>query len=468
MSTTSARRQHTLDRLHVINEDGSRRTVYPADVRGRFSRLKPWVFGVLMVVYAGLPWLSVDGRAAVLVDIPRRRAFLFGQVFNAQDFYLVFALVAGVGFILIVTSALFGRVWCGWACPQTVFLEGIFRPIERLIEGPASARAALARAPWTPKKIVKRALKHGVYLIVAWIIAHLFLAYFVSVEGLRKMILAGPGAHPTAFAWGLVPTGLLYFNFWWFREQLCLIVCPYGRLQSALQDKDTLIIGYDTGRGEPRGKAKDPNAGDCVDCGRCIAVCPTDIDIRNGLQMECIGCARCVDACDDIMIKLGRPTGLIRYDSQRGLTEGKRRFWRPRIAYYAALSALGVVAVALLFSARSSFEANVLRPTGVPYVVADGVLRNQLTVHVVNKNPEASTLSLLVTVPEGVDVTLPQPTRTLESLEHASLPVLISLPQEHFRFGLEMEIEVRDERSGQSRTMRAPILGAPLPKGTTP
>lgn len=462
MSTASARK-HTLDRLHVINEDGSRRTVYPADVRGRFTRWKPWVFSVLMAIYAGLPWLSIDGRPAVFIDIPRRRAFLFGGVFNAQDFYLVFALVAGVGFTLIVTSALFGRVWCGWACPQTVFLEGLFRPIERLIEGPASARMALAKAPWTPSKIAKRALKHGVYLIVAWTIAHLFLAYFVSVEGLGEMILAGPAAHPTAFAWGLVPTGILYFNFWWFREQLCLIICPYGRLQSALQDKDTLIIGYDAKRGEPRGKAKDPNAGDCVDCGRCIAVCPTDIDIRNGLQMECLGCAACVDACDEIMVKLGRPTGLIRYDSQRGLTEGVRRFWRPRIAYYAAVGTAGIIAIALLFSARSPFEANVLRPSGVPYVIAEGVVRNQLTVHVINKNPEPSTISLHVSAPEGVDVTVPQPSRLFESLESASLPLIVALPQERFRAGLEIEIEVRDEHSGRNRILHAPILGAPGP-----
>ncbi len=459
MSTASPR-QHTLDKLHVINDDGSRRTVFPADVSGRFSRVKPWVFGGLMVVYAGLPWLSVGGRPAVWFDIPRRRAFLFGEVFNAQDFSLVFGLVAGVGFLLIVLSALFGRVWCGWACPQTVFLEGLFRPIERIIEGPATARAALARAPWSLGKLRKRALKHGLYLLVAWTIAHLFLAYFVSVEELGAMIVGGPVAHPAAFAWGLVPTLLLYFNFWWFREQLCLIVCPYGRLQSALQDKDTLIIGYDARRGEPRGKAKDPSAGDCVDCGRCIAVCPTDIDIRNGLQMECIGCAACVDACDDIMTKLGRPTGLIRYDSQRGLDEGVRRFWRPRVAGYAALGGLGLVAVVLLFSGRSSFEANVLRPPGTTYLVSDGVVRNQLTVHVVNKNPGPSTLSVSVSAPEGVDVTLPQPSISLGSLEDYSLPVLLSLPQERFRFGLEVQVTVRDEASEEARTMTAPVLGS--------
>lgn len=466
--STAATRQHTLDKLHVINDDGSRRMVFPADVRGRFTRLKPWVFGALMLFYAGLPWVSIDGRPAVFVDIPRRRAFLFGEVFNAQDFYLVFALVAGVGFVLIVMSALFGRVWCGWACPQTVFLEGLFRPIERLIEGPASARAALARAPWTLQKVYKRALKHGLYLLVAWCIAHLFLAYFVSVERLGAMIVEGPGAHPVPFAWGLVPTLLLYFNFWWFREQLCLIVCPYGRLQSALQDKDTLIIGYDVGRGEPRGKAKDPSAGDCVDCGRCVAVCPTDIDIRNGLQMECIGCAACVDACDDIMTKLGRPTGLIRYDSQRGLTEGVRRFWRPRVAGYAALGVVGVVAVGLLFTGRSPFEANVVRPPGLTYTVRDGVVRNQLTVNVVNKNPSPSTLSLAASAPDGVDVTLPQPSVELGSLEHYSLPVLVSLPQASFRFGLEVTLKVRDEVSGKERTLTAQVLGTRNGTGATP
>jgi cytochrome c oxidase accessory protein FixG len=257
-----------LDKLHVIDDAGNRTYVFPADVRGRFNNLRPWLHALLIIVYVGMPWVTVAGRPAIHIDIPGRHFILFGEVFNAQDFYLAFSLLTGIGFGLIFLSALFGRVWCGWACPQTVFLEGVFRRIERWIEGPHNKRRALMEAPWTTEKIVKRALKHSMYLVVAWLITHTFLAYFISAHELGVMIIEGPAAHPVAFAWGVVPTLLLYFNFWWFREQLCLIICPYGRLQSALQDDDTINVGYDFKRGEPRGKKNDKTAGDCVDCGR--------------------------------------------------------------------------------------------------------------------------------------------------------------------------------------------------------
>lgn len=451
----------SLDRLHVINDDGSRRMIYPADVRGTFTRAKPWVQGALIVVYLAVPWIEVGGRPAVLLDIPGRRFYLFGNVFNAQDFALVFFLLSGVGFALIVLSALFGRVWCGWACPQTVFLEGVFRRIERWIEGPAASRRRLSKAPWTFQKIWKKGLKHVAYAATAWVIAHAFLAYFVGAERLLSMIVEGPRAHFVTFLWGLVPTGILYFNFWWFREQLCLILCPYGRLQSVLQDRDTIIIGYDEARGEPRGKKGAQGAGDCVDCRRCIAVCPTGIDIRNGLQMECIGCASCVDACDEVMDRLGRPRGLIRYDSLRGFEEGARRFWRPRVAYYALAGLAGVAVAATLFATRAPFEANVVRLPGPPYALANGVVRNQAFLHLVSKEPERSAFFVVAEADPAVEVMLPVARVELEPFESRTLPVLVSFPSERAAAGRVVHLRVRDERSGVEKHIALEVLGPP-------
>jgi cytochrome c oxidase accessory protein FixG len=449
-----------LDRMHVINKDGSRRDVHPADVKGRFSNMKPWVYGVLIFIYAAMPWVRIDGKPAIHIDIAARKFFLFGEIFNAQDFYLMFSLLTGIGFTLIFLSAIFGRVWCGWACPQTVFLEGVFRKIERWIEGPAAARIRLAKGPWTREKILKKGAKHAVFLVMAWLIAHIFISYFVSTDRLWQYMLEGPNAHPVVFLWALVPTVILYFNFFWFREQLCLIVCPYGRLQSVLQDDDTININYDKARGEPRGKKSDPNAGDCVDCGRCVAVCPTDIDIRNGLQLECIGCAHCIDACNDIMLKIGRPTGLVRYDSLRGLREGKRRLLRPRLAYYAVAGAVGLAVAIFLFSGRTSFEANIVRLSAAPYILDGEMVRNQVMVHVVNKNPEPSTLDLsLLATPDKVDVLLPQKSVDLKPFGDHKLPVVVTFPASEYVKGMKVELHVKDSQSGRDRDLELKLIG---------
>jgi cytochrome c oxidase accessory protein FixG len=323
--------------------DGGRNAVHPADVSGRFTRARTWLFPVLIAVYAILPWIQINGHPAVFLDIEHRRFYLFGGAFNAQDVWLIFFFVTGLGFALFVITTLWGRVWCGYACPQTVFLEGVFRRVERWIEGPRVVRIRRNAAAVSRDKLIRKIAVHALYVLFAAVVAHIFLSYFVSLERLWAMIAAGPVAHPFAFGFALVTTALFYLNFAWFREQLCLVICPYGRLQSLMTDDDTLVIGYDTGRGEPRGKRSDPAAGDCIDCKRCVVVCPTGIDIRNGLQIDCIGCAACVDACDEIMGKIGRAPGLVRYDSLRGFDGGARRFWRPRLALYAVLGVIGLV-----------------------------------------------------------------------------------------------------------------------------
>lgn len=453
------RQEPTLDKLHMLDERGSRHYIYPAEVSGRYSNLRPWVFALLIAVYVSLPWITVGGHPAVFLDISARRFFLFGRVFNAQDLYLAFFILTGIGFSLILLAALFGRVWCGWACPQTVFLEGVFRRIERWIEGPASKREAMARGPMTMEKFLRKSAKHLIYAIIAYVLAHLFLAYFVSANQLLRMIKEGPANHVSTFLWGVVMTVILYWNFFWFREQLCLIICPYGRLQSVMQDPDTVVIGYDRKRGEPRGKAHQQGLGDCVDCRRCVAVCPTGIDIRNGLQMECIGCAGCIDACDEIMVKLGRNKGLIRYDSERALQGGQKRFRRPRLYLYLALGLLGLTVSTTLFIRHTAFESNLLHARGASYVIDGDLVRNQLVVHLINKNPSATVLTIKNQSAAPLDLIIPQPSISLESLGSIEVPVIASIPRAAFKPGLRVSLEVIDSASKTSRRIDAALTG---------
>ncbi len=466
-----------LDHLGSIHLDGSRRHLHPADVSGRFVTGRRAVYALLILIYLALPFWKVGGHPAVQLDIEGRRFHLFGSVFNAQDgFRIVFLLLmAGLG--LLFVTAVWGRVWCGWACPQTVFLEGVYRRIERLIEGPREARIRLAAQAWDAGKVARKMAKHAAFLVVSLGLAHAFLALFVSLPATFDMVRHDPRAHWTAFLWVMAITGLLYFNFAWFREQLCVVICPYGRLQSALLDRDSMIIGYDRNRGEPRGKVSRGeregialpvvNRGDCVDCFRCVAVCPTGIDIRNGSQMECIGCAQCIDACDDVMARLGKQKGLVRYDSQRGLTDGVRRLLRPRVTVYGALFAGIALAFVLTTLARKPFEANLLRVQGAPFVLDEAGIRNQLELHVVNKNAAASTFTVTTAAPGGVVVAVPAKTVRLEPFQDYRLPLIVTMPRSNWRGPVNWRVTVHDGVSGQSVTREGRLLGplGPLPPG---
>lgn len=380
-------------RLPVVDErgqgslrrDGTRIAMVPADVKGRFQTLRRVTFALLGAVYVLLPWIQIGGHPAVLLDIEHRRFHLFGHVYNAQDIWLVFFLMSGTAFSLVVVAALFGRVWCGYACPQTVFLEGLFRPIERWLEGSRAEHLRRDQSGWSWGRALRKGAKHTIYVVAALVLSHIFLSYFVSTPIVFLMMKSSPTEHLEAFLWTFAFAGLFYFNFGWFREQFCVVMCPYGRLQSALGDADTIVVGYDKKRGEPRGKATDPNAGACVDCMRCVVVCPTGIDIRNGQQLDCVGCAACVDACDDVMHSLGRTPGLVRYDSLNGLAQNAKRFWRPRVALYSVLLVAGLVALTLATRHHQLVEANFIRLSGAPYVIENGVVRNSYELHLINK-----------------------------------------------------------------------------------
>ena len=373
------------DSVTTILADGSRFFLHPSDAHGEFTAARRWSGWLLIVIYLVLPWISVGGHPAVFLDVVERRFHLFGQTFAFQDAWLLFFGISGLGFTLFLVTALLGRVWCGWACPQTVFLDHVFRRIERWVEGDAVARRQLDAAPWTAGKLMRRGFKQGLFILVSGLIAHLFLAYFVSVPELWTMMNSAPGEHWAVFVFVAAFSLVLYFNFAWFREQLCIVICPYGRLQSALIDEHSLVIGYDAKRGEPRGKLGHPGAADCVDCNRCVQVCPTGIDIRQGLQIECIGCAACIDACDEVMTKIDRPRGLVRYDSLTAFAGGVTRWLRPRTLAYAVLMLVGAAVATWALSTVQPANFGITRMTGAPYFVDDHAVRNQFLVRLVNK-----------------------------------------------------------------------------------
>ena len=309
----------------------------------------------------------------------------------------------------------------------------------------------------TPARLGRAVVKHGLYLALSLLLSHVALSLFLSATELAAMVREGPALHKVPFIWSIAVTGALYFNFAWFREQLCVVLCPYGRLQSVLHDRDSIVIGYDVKRGEPRGAlrrlplATEPPKGDCVDCKKCVYACPTGIDIRNGLQMECIACAQCIDVCDDVMVRIGREKGLIRFASLNELDGKPRRLWRPRLLLYTALSALALGALVFSLLGRTSFEANVVRPPGVPWVIEGGRVRNQLEIHLVNKNAGAAHFRLSVTGPIAAAYDLAQTELTLASLEGTRIPLTVTFDRNSAHRGAVIDVVVTDDLRATSR-----------------
>ena len=441
----AARHAPTIDSVTSINDDGSHFTLHPADVRGRFTRWRRISAYALIVLYLALPWISVGDYPAIFLDVALRRFHFFGYTLAAQDAWLLFFGVSGLGFALFFLTALLGRVWCGWACPQTVFLEHGYRAIERMIEGDAPARRALDQAPWTAAKFLRRGGKHLLFVLVSLVITHLFLAYFVSIPELWGFMRGAPGEHWTSFVFVFLSAGFVYFNFAWFREQMCIVICPYGRLQSALVDDHSLVIGYDSARGEPRGKLGTPDAGACIGCNRCVQVCPTGIDIRHGLQIECIGCAACIDACDEVMTKVNRPTGLIRYDSLVGLAGEATRWLRPRTIVYGVLLMVGVAVTGFAFSTIKTASFTVFRMTGAAYFVDHDTVRNQFMLRLLNKHSNAVALTVAVeTQTPGVKVTGFDAPVTLAPLGEQVSPLVLSVDRHHYAGPFKFVVHVRD------------------------
>jgi cytochrome c oxidase accessory protein FixG len=449
-----------VDSVTTINADGSHYSLHPADVRGRFTAWRRYSAYVLIAVYLLLPWIPINGYPAVFLDVAERQFHLFGLTLASQEVWLLFFAVSGLGFALFFLTALFGRLWCGWACPQTVFLDHVYRRIERWLDGDAQARRMLQGAPMTAGKLARRIVKHALYIIASLVITHLFLAYFVSIPQLWLYLHEAPGEHWASFLFVFTAAGLLYFNFAWFREQLCIVICPYGRLQSALSDDHTVNIGYDARRGEPRGKLGLTDAGACIDCNRCVQVCPTGIDIRHGLQMECIGCAACIDACDEVMTKVHRPTGLIRYASMTSLAGGLTRWFRARTFLYGLLLLVGATVATFAFSTVKPANFTVYRMSGAAYFVGADEVRNQFMVRLVSKRTVPA--SFVVTtdgLPAGVRQTGFGEAVTLAPLAESVSPLVLLIERKDYRGPFKFTVKVSDRAGKFTLTREVEFMG---------
>jgi len=395
--------------LATLNEDGSRRWLRPKLSMGRFWRVRRVIAYALMVVFFLVPYLRMNGKPLVLLDVPRRQFTLLGYTFLPTDTLLFMLLLLSIAISIFLLTALLGRVWCGWACPQTVYMEFLFRPIERLFEGGRSGSLALDKAGglhW------RRVAKNAVYLALALFLAHTFLAYFVGIEQLVQWVRRSPFEHPTSFLIMAGTTALIFFDFAYFREQTCLVACPYGRLQSVLLDRQSLIVGYEPRRGEPRTlkvKGRPDDAGDCIDCGACVLTCPTGIDIRDGLQMECIHCTQCADACDAIMDKVGKPRGLIHYTSQNTVEGKPTRFLRPRVVLYPLALAIAVGLLGFNLGTKADTDVTLLRGAGAPFTrQPNGNVVNQVRVKITNRQGVERAYQLGVSGPAGASLIAPR------------------------------------------------------------
>ncbi len=420
------------DRLATTDAEGNRLWIIPARVRGHWKNRKTIFHIVLLAIFVLTPWLRWGGSPIVLFDIFNRQFVFFGKVFASHDAPLLFFVLGILGFGLIIATALYGRVWCGWACPQTVFIEQVFRRIETWVVGNRAAQLAARKAPMQWKHIRRNTLKWILFVLVSTILAHTFIAYFVSWEKLLQMMQQPPEESWTTFLFVIVFTGLILFDFAWFREQFCIIMCPYGRFQSVLMDQNSVTVSYDYNRGEPRvrglKKDQDPSLGDCIDCYKCVSVCPTGIDIRRGTQLECIGCTACIDACDEVMEKVNRPKGLIRYASQNELEGQAQAFWSPRLFGYLGVMGLLIGGFIFTLSQHQSFYVAILRQNQRPYVVTESGLMNNFKMHL--KNPTFEPVEYSIFLDSEVAELAPEKiTGMIEANQDVHRPFFVRIPQ---------------------------------------
>lgn len=424
------------DTIATVDDRGKRIWIYPKKPSGRFYNARSIVSYLLLAVLVLTPFIKVNGEPFMLFNVLERKFILFGITFMPQDFHLfVLAMLTFMVFIILFT-VVWGRIFCGWICPQTIFMEMVFRKIEYLIEGDANAQKRLNKAPWTTNKLIKKIGKQAIFFAISVIIANIFLSYIIGVEEVMRIATEPLSQHWQGFVAMLIFSAVFYFIFSWMREQVCIAVCPYGRMQGVLLDNNSIVVHYDFERGEPRGKLKKrkksqvssnpvqhiatsikksadnveevraeampaganpteqikKSLGDCIDCTLCVQVCPTGIDIRDGTQLECINCTACMDACDEVMDKIGRERGLIRYDSYTGIREGRKKLFTPRVAAYSAVLAILLAVNVVLLNSRTDVEADLFRATGTLYYpVAEQPtqIKNLYNYQITNKTNES-------------------------------------------------------------------------------
>jgi len=408
------------DHLSTVNEEGKRNWIYPKKPDGRYYKARNIVAFLLLLFFFSGPFITINGQPMLLLNILERKFVIFGVAFWPQDLHLLLFGALSLIIFIVLFTAVFGRLWCGWACPQTIFMEMVFRRVEYWIEGDRASQIRLNKSPWDWNKIWRKTLKHSVFFGMAFLISNLFLAYIIGKDQLFAIITDPPSQHLAGLTAITIFSGVFYGVFAFMREQVCHFICPYGRMQSVLLDNNSINVMYDYKRGEPRGKVSERNDvggkatlddldlnpvqdfGDCIDCHQCVRVCPMGIDIRNGTQLECVHCTACIDACDDVMDKIDKPRGLIRYSSENAIQKEEKKILTPRVAGYSGILAVLLITFFTLLSIRPDTETTILRQPGTLYQTLPGDrYSNIYEIKVINKTFEAVEYKVKLREPEG-------------------------------------------------------------------
>jgi cytochrome c oxidase accessory protein FixG len=438
----------------TMDEIGRRKWVYPRKPKGKFTNYRDYVTYLLLVIFFTLPFVKINHNPFLLFNVIDRKFFIFGQPFYLQDFFiLALGAVTSVIFVMLFT-VVFGRIFCGWLCPQTIFMEGVFRKIEYWIEGDRNKQMKLDRQEWNSEKIRKRLTKWSAYAVLSVVITNFMFMYIVGYEEVFRIITEGPAENPLKFLAMICFTAAFYFVFSWLREQVCTLVCPYGRLQGVLIDKQTINVYYDFKRGENRSKWKkdeDRKAvgkGDCIDCNQCVVVCPTGIDIRNGQQLECVNCTACIDACDEIMVKVGLPKGLIRYATEAEIENQEKFKFTGRMKATTVILTLLIGFLGFLMYDRGSMEAKFIKPAGSTFFIKNGKITNTFIYTLLNKSNEKKTLTIKVLNPKNAEINFFGNEKIiLKGDQILKGNINISFPEKEIRFSKQnMTIGVFDEK----------------------
>ncbi len=444
----------------TMGEEGKRIKLYPSESKGPFYNKRKITAWILVLFYLGLPFISYKGYPIFQLDIFERRMILVGNLFYPSDVVLFWPMIVSIIFLVFAVTALLGRIWCGWACPQTVFLQYIFEPIERLIEGKAYKRKQRDEKGFSADWLWRKILKHALFFSFSFLIGNTFLAYFVGVNQVLHWVTSSPSNHLTAFTFVLLDTALFYWIFAHFKEQACVLVCPYARFQSVLTDSRTWQVTYDYERGEPRGRAKKDAAsafGDCVDCKQCIKVCPTGIDIRQGPQLECIGCSKCMDACDSIMDTWKKPKGLIRYTSEESvIKKAAVKLLKPRFFVYSSLILVLWTIFGFLMMTRNFEQTEITRKGSQPYLVQGDSVINIYSFSLRNKTIEEQEYQLKI--PEGLGHSLSGQTLKLRPGELQKYSLVIEAPKNAFTRG-KKEIDLVVTNGSRIHKFKTMLLG---------
>ncbi len=437
MSSDRQRTENFREHLGNVTEKGKRIWLYPKIIKGKWYKYRNYLSYVLLALLFLGPFLRINGKPLLMLNVLERKFIIFGSPFWPQDFYIfAFGLVTAILFVVLFT-VIFGRVWCGWACPQTIFMEMVFRKIENWIEGNSTQQKKLDEMPWNREKMLKKGSKHFIFYLISFLIANIFLAYIIGSDALIEIITGPVKEHIVGLISIVLFSFVFYLVFAKLRELVCIMICPYGRLQGVMLDQNSVVVAYDHVRGEPRGKIRkgeeQEHKGDCIDCNLCVDVCPTGIDIRNGTQLECINCTACIDACNPVMEKIGKPEGLIRFDSVNNIENGIGFKWSPRMIGYSIVLFILTLAMGYILTSRTDIDASVLRAPGSNFTKdQQGKVTNIYNLELVNKTFEKLDYKLVVENKE-VEMIFIDQDMTVPEGEVVKKVFMLKMPQEKIK-----------------------------------